>query len=89
MVQYVWNTYWRKPVQKKLTITLQEDVYAGLHRVVGRGKISEFIESLVRPHVINADLEEAYREMGLDEAREREAFEWAEATLGDASDAAR
>ena len=41
-------------MQKKLTITIDEDVYAGLYRVVGRGKISKFIESLVRPHVDHA-----------------------------------
>ena len=40
-------------MQKKLTITIDEDVYAGLYRVVGRRKISKFIESLVRPHVDN------------------------------------
>ena len=39
-------------MQKKLTITIDEDVYAALHRVVGRRKISGFIESLVRQHVI-------------------------------------
>ena len=41
-------------MQKKLTITIDEDVYAGLYRVVGRRKISKFIESLVRPHVDDA-----------------------------------
>ena len=42
-------------MQKKLTITIDEDVYAGLYRVVGRRKISRFIESLVRPHVVDDD----------------------------------
>ena len=41
-------------MQKKLTITIDEDVYAGLYRAVGRRKISKFIESLVRPHVDDA-----------------------------------
>ena len=41
-------------MQKKLTITIDEDVYAGLYRVVGRRKISKFIESLVQPHVDGA-----------------------------------
>ena len=41
-------------MRKKLTITIDEDVYAGLYRVVGRRKISRFIESLVRPHVADA-----------------------------------
>jgi hypothetical protein len=70
-------------MQKKLTITVDEKVYAGLHQVVGRHKISRFIEALVRPHVVSRDLIAAYREMGADEAREAEAHEWAEATIAD------
>ena len=76
-------------MQKKLTITLDEQVYEGLHRVIGRRKISQFIESLVRPHVIGTDLEGAYRQMAEDEAREAEAIEWAEATMGDVRDETR
>ena len=37
----------------------------------------------MRPHVIGTDMEAAYREMAQDEAREAEAVEWAEATVGD------
>lgn len=76
-------------MQKKLTITLDDRVYKGLHAVVGRGRISRFIESLIRPHVVGKDLEMAYRQMAQDEAREAEALEWAEATLGDVADEAR
>lgn len=76
-------------MQKRLTITVDERVYEGLHKVIGRRHISQFIESLVRPHLIGADLEEAYRAMAEDEARETEAFEWAEATLGDVVSDAR
>ncbi|EDN65518.1 conserved hypothetical protein [Beggiatoa sp. PS] len=72
-------------MQKKLTITLDEQVYEGLYRVIGRRQISQFIERLVRPHVINTELESAYRQMALDEVRETEALEWAEATVGDIS----
>lgn len=72
-------------MHKKLTITLDERVYDGLHRVVGRGSISQFIEDLVRPHVVNRDLDTAYKEMAQDENRESEALEWAEATIGDVS----
>jgi hypothetical protein len=43
-------------MQKKLTITLDERVYEGLHRVVGRCRISRFLESLARPHVMGRDL---------------------------------
>jgi hypothetical protein len=76
-------------MQKKLTITLDERVYDGLHIVVGRRRISRFIESLVRPYVVGQDLEVAYRQMAQDEAREAEALEWAEATAGDVVDEAR
>jgi len=76
-------------MQKKLTITLDERVYDGLHRVVGRRRISRFLESLARPHVMGRDLEAAYRQMAREEARETEAREWAEATVGDVADETR
>jgi len=76
-------------MQKKLTITVDEQVYSGLYRVVGRRRISRFIESLVRPHVVREDLAAAYREMAEDEARENEALEWADATIMDVADEAR
>ncbi|MBM4032360.1 MAG: addiction module antitoxin [Planctomycetes bacterium] len=73
-------------MQRKLTLTVDEQVYDGLHRVIGRRKISRFIEGLVRPHVVREDLEAAYREMAADEAAEAEALEWAEGTCGDVAD---
>ena len=76
-------------MRKKLTITLDEHVYEGLHQVIGRRRISRFIEDLVRPHVMSRDLEAAYMEMAQDETREAEALEWAEATIGDVADEAR
>ncbi len=76
-------------IQKKLTITVDERVYDGLHNVIGRRRISQFIESLVRPYVLRKDLEAAYEEMAQDEVREAEALEWAEATVGDVADEAR
>jgi hypothetical protein len=76
-------------MRKKLTITLDKQVYEGLHEVIGSRRISRFIEDLVRPHVVSADLEEAYMEMAADEEREAEALEWAEATIGDVADEPR
>lgn len=76
-------------MQKKLTITVDEQVYEGLHSEIGQGNISKFIESLVRPHVVKTELEAAYREMALDEEREAEALEWSEATIGDVADETR
>jgi hypothetical protein len=73
-------------MQKKLTITIDEEVYKGLYEVVGPRRISRFIEDLVRPHVLYPDLEAAYEEMARDEEREQAALGWVEATVGDAGD---
>jgi len=70
-------------LHKKLTVTMDEKVYEAMHRVIGRGSISRFIEDLVRPHVMELDLEAGYREMAKDEEHEKEALEWAEAMIGD------
>jgi hypothetical protein len=64
---------------KKLTILIDDLVYEGLHRIVGRGNISKFIEDLARPHVAQPDLGGQYREAARDSARETEAREWTEA----------
>lgn len=70
-------------MQKKLTVTIDEEVYKGLYKTIGPRKISKFIEELVRPHVIRPNLELAYAEMAKDKKREKEAMEWAEITFKD------
>lgn len=65
-------------MQKKLTITVDSKVYEGLHSVIGRGNISQFLERLARPYVLNKDLAASYREMANDSEREAEASEWIE-----------
>ena len=70
-------------MQKKLTVTIDEEVYEGLREVIGPRKISRFIEDLVRPHVTKKDIYAAYKEMAADEVRESEALEWAEGTFGE------
>mgnify|MGYP001095598165 CR=1 FL=1 len=74
---------------KKLTITVSEELYAGLHRQVGRRRISRFLEELARPHLLERDMRAAYREMAADEAREAEAQDWAESLVGDLQDEPR
>ena len=70
-------------MHKKLTISIDEQVYEGLYKVIGKGAISQFIEDLVRPYVIKDNLDTAYKEMAEDEERELEALEWSEALIGD------
>lgn len=76
-------------MQRKLTITVDEDVYEGLQKVVGRRKIGKFLEDLARPLVVRSELEAGYQAMAADEAREAEAIAWAEGTSGDVSHEAR
>ena len=76
-------------MSKKLTITVDDEVYAGLHSVVGRRRISRFINALARSHVLREDLAEGYRAMAADEDREREAMEWVENLTGDIADEPR
>lgn len=73
-------------MQKKLTITIDEKVYDGLYNKIGRRKISNFIENIVRPHVIEEELAAGYKEMANDELREKQALEWSEALAGDVKD---
>ena len=61
---------------KKLTITVDNDVYRGLKKKVGPRRISRFLNDLARPHVVDDDLLAAYRDMAADRTREIEAEEW-------------
>ena len=73
-------------MRRKLTITIDEEVYEGLYRVVGPRHISGFLESLARPHVLGEDLDAAYVAMAADQAREAEALAWVEASSSDVAD---
>jgi predicted CopG family antitoxin len=74
---------------KKLTITVDDEVYEGLRSVIGRRRISRFLNDLARPHVMPREIIEGYRAMAADEAREREASEWVEGLIGDVADEPR
>jgi predicted CopG family antitoxin len=69
--------------RKKLTITVEDEVYRGLRKVVGRRNISRFLNDLARPHVVGERLEEGYKAMAADEQREAEAAQWTEGLVGD------
>jgi hypothetical protein len=74
-------------LQRKLTITIADEVYRGLHQQIGRGEISRFIENLVRPYVVATDeLEAEYRAAAEDTAAEQEARDWIEARVDEALD---
>lgn len=71
-------------IHRKLTISVETQVYDGLHRLIGRGRISSFLNALARPHVIEQEMKDSYLEMALDGKREAEAREWTESLITDA-----
>ena len=73
-------------MSRKLTINVSDEVYEGLHRTVGRRRISQFVDNLARPHIVRSDIDAAYLEMARDEARERDADEWCEGLMGDSGE---
>lgn len=76
-------------MHKKMTITLDESVYDGLYRTIGKRRMSQFIEDLLRPHVLDTALDAGYQAMAADIAREADAEEWIEALSKDLADEAR
>lgn len=76
-------------MHKRMTITLDEAVYEGLYRMVGKRRISQFIETLVRPYVMDTTLDDGYQAMAADQAREAEAMEWCNALVEDMADETR
>ena len=76
-------------MHKRMTITLDADVYDGLNRMVGKRRISQFISDIVRPHVSDSVLDAGYRDMADDVDRQGEAAEWIDVLGDDGADAAR
>lgn len=59
---------------KKLTITVDPDVYDRVCSVIGRRRISRWLNDLARPHVVRPDLAAGYAAMAADQAREVESL---------------
>lgn len=76
-------------MHKRMSITLDEVVYEGLYRHVGKRRMSQFIEDLVRPYVVDTALDEGYKAMAEDKEREADALAWCNGLAGDMADATR
>ena len=76
-------------MRKRMTVTLDETVYEGLYRRVGKRRISKFIEELVRPHVMATSLDKHYQAMAADKVREAEATALCNALAGDIAEGTR
>jgi hypothetical protein len=73
----------------RMTIMLDEAVYDGLYCTIGKRRMSQFIEDLLRPHVLDTSLDEGYRAMAADAARETAAQAWGDALAKDVNREAR
>jgi len=76
-------------VKKRLTVTVDPEVYNGLYHVAGKRNISRFLERLARPIVVQRTPKSSYRDLAKDEDDAREAREWCDAHLNDIVDEAR
>lgn len=76
-------------MHKRMTVTLDEAVYDGLYRTVGKRRMSQFIEDLIKPHVLDTVLDDGYRAMAADSEREADAQEWINGLIADPADEAR
>jgi phage FluMu gp28-like protein len=83
------NAYEGLNMHKRMSITLDEAVYEGLYRTISRRRMSQFIENLLRPHVLDPSLDEGYRAMASDTAREAQAQQWCDAQTKDTDSEAR
>ena len=76
-------------MHRRMTITLDEAVYEGLYRRISKRRMSQFIEDLLRPHVLDTALDDGYQAMAADKEREAEAEEWCNALAGDMANETR
>ncbi len=81
------NTYYYT-YMRKLTITVSDEVYEGLHRRIGARRISSFIDRLARPYVDSAAAEALYGEAESDADRREALSDWDDLPADEALDAA-
>ena len=61
-------------MQKKLTLSINAEIYEALHKMAGKRKIGRFIESLVRPYIESFD--SAKERSAQDEEQESAVLPW-------------
>ncbi|MCQ0989190.1 hypothetical protein [Jiella marina] len=76
-------------MRRKMTITIDAEIYEGLLRTAGQRDLNLVIENLLRPLVLDRTLDDGYRAMAADDDREAEAQEWCEGLSADLANEAR
>lgn len=74
-------------MRKKLTLSIDEQVYKDLHLLLPNRKISEFVESSIQERIEKMKkedpMEEGFKMMAKDKKREEDALECSEAGTGE------
>ena len=68
-------------MRKRLTLTIDQDVYERLRKASGKRNTSGFIEDLLRQHVIRPHLEASHTSIAKDEPRQTAAAAWKKAAM--------
>ena len=72
-------------MQKKLTLSINAEIYEALHKMAGKRKIGRFIENLVRPYI--ASPEGLRNRIAPDEVQSSAILPWPETDGADAGKA--
>jgi len=74
-------------MQRKITLSINEEVYRKLHFLISRRKISKFVEKSVEEKIKKLELadpiEKGFKMMGKAYEREKESLEWSEAGISE------
>jgi hypothetical protein len=74
-------------MSKKMTVSIDRQIYDGIQALIGSDDIGEFLEDLARPFIDADGRVAGYVEMSADKAREIEADQWCNALAADGLDA--
>ena len=74
-------------MRRKLTLSIDEQIYKDLHLLLPNRKISSFVEESIRERIKKMrredPIEEGFKMMGKDVIREKEAELWCEMDIGE------
>ncbi len=69
-------------MQRKITLSIGEELYKDLHFLIGKRKISPFVEQSTKEKIkklkLKNPLEKGFKMMGRDKKREKESSQWSE-----------
>lgn len=74
-------------MQRKITLSIEEEIYRKLRFLIPKRKMSKFVEEALKEKIerlkLEEPIEEGFKMMGKDKEREKEALEWSEAGMSE------